>query len=83
LGKKYNFSVTFYHFEALLAQKLTIVIKITLLLVWCGPRSPKNVFMWPAKPRISLMRPISQFEFETPGLKFFLNIDGKTLIVFV
>jgi hypothetical protein len=66
-GKKHDFAVTFYHFEVLLAQKL---IKITLLLVWSGPRNPKNVFMWPAKPRINLMRPISQFEFETLGLDY-------------
>jgi hypothetical protein len=34
-------------------------------LVW----NPKNVFMRPAKPSMSLMRPLSQFEFETPVLK--------------
>jgi hypothetical protein len=45
-----------------------MVININLLLFWCGPRSPKNVFMRPAKPRMSLMRPVSQFEFETPVL---------------
>ena len=28
--------------------------------------------MWPAKPRISQMRPTSQFEFETPALDAFI-----------
>ncbi len=45
-----------------------MAINLTLILAWCGPRTPKNVFMWPAKPRISQKRPASQFEFETPAL---------------
>ena len=62
------FQLLFIIFLVFLAQQLIMVININLLLFWCGPRSPKNVFMRAAKPRMSLMRPVSQFEFETPGL---------------
>jgi hypothetical protein len=50
-----------------------MVINLSLLLVWCGPRSPKNVLMRPAKPWMSLMRPLSQFEFETPGINDYIS----------
>ena len=35
----------------------------------CSPRTPKFVFMRPSKLLTSLMRPVSHFEFETPGLE--------------
>ncbi len=49
-------------------NKLIMVIIIALQWVWCGPRSLKFVFMRPSKLLTSLMRPVSQFEFETPDL---------------
>ena len=51
-------------------NKLIMVIIISLQLVWCGPRSLKFVFMRPSKLLTSLMRPVSQFEFETPVLEY-------------
>jgi len=56
-----------------------MVIIIALQRVWCGPGSLKFVFMRPSKLltsliieipiSMSLMRPVSQFEFETPALE--------------
>jgi hypothetical protein len=66
--------LTFFSRKNMIFQFLFIILwqilLNSLLLIAVGyQHNPKNVFLWPAKPRISQMRPASQFEFETPALK--------------
>ena len=66
--KKTIFQLLFLISLNFLFNKLIMVIITAIQLVWCGPWSLKFVFMQPSKLWNSLMRPVSQFEFETPGL---------------
>ena len=75
------FQLLFFISLNFLFNELIMVIIIALQLVWCGPRSLKFVFMGPPKLLTSLMRPVSQLEFETPGLDHGLILPAPTTSV--